>query len=96
MFRESLSPPSFALHLLATVLAFAWVWRLPETASRQQSAARSPMLRLTAFVDAPGPLVRQRDFAVLGDHRAGDFDPALGPGGAWLVDVFGPVGDAGD
>lgn len=48
MFKETLTPLSFILHLTCAALAAALVITLPETSSKQ-AAARSPMLRPPYF-----------------------------------------------
>jgi MFS family permease len=44
-FQETLSPPSFLLHLIGAAVATCLVWRMPET-SCQRSSVPIPMLRL--------------------------------------------------
>lgn len=48
MFQETVSPPSFPLHLAGTALAVGLVCKLPET-SAQRATSHSSMLRLPYF-----------------------------------------------
>ncbi len=48
LFNETVSPPSFILHLAGTAVAAAMVIALPDT-STEHASSRSPMLRLPYF-----------------------------------------------
>lgn len=85
MLQESLTPPSFLLHLAAVAVCGVLVWRLPETAPR--SGPRAPMLRLPYFT-GEGLWFGAAILIVLGHDGPGDLDPAVSAGAARAVAIF--------